>query len=381
MNILYIISGCNMGGATFSFLTLLEEAKKEGHVVSVIIPNDSETDDFKARLDSMGVPSFVIDLTFNSYPNIDYVHHFLGFVKVLLLNQIAERKAIRRVSQIAKDIKADIIHTNVGPLDIGHFAAKRCGIPHVWHIREYGDRDFIIRMFPSKRAFRKRLSEDYVITITKDLLSYNRQENNPKATVIYNGVRSENEIYIDLPKEKFFLSASRISPEKGFSEMVSCFNQFYLDHTDYRLIILGEGPADYVAQLKAEINSLSCKDNVVFLGYTEDVTSWMRKATALLVSSSSEGFGRMTAEAAFAGCIVIGRNQAGTKEILDITGGYPYLTEEEFISAMNDAATLTQTSYREKVRAAQEAAKKLYSREVYVRNVMSVYDKAIKHSL
>lgn len=369
-----------MGGATFSFLTLLEAVKKEGNTVSVIIPNDADTTLFKTRLQGMGVSSFVVDLTFNSYPNIDYVHHFPGFVKVLLLNQIKEWKAIKRVSQIAKEIKADIIHTNVGPLDIGHFAAKRCGIPHVWHIREYGDRDFNIRMFPSKKAFHKRLSEDYVITITKDLLSYNCQENNPKATVIYNGVRSENETYLDLPKEKYFLSASRISPEKGFSEMVSCFNQFYLDHTDYRLIILGEGPKDYVSQLKEEINSLPCKDNVVFLGYTEDVTSWMRKATALLVSSPSEGFGRMSAEAAFAGCVVIGRNQAGTKEILDATGGYPYLTEEEFVSAMNDAAKLTQLSYREKALSAQVSAKKLYSREVYVQNVMTVYDMAIMHS-
>lgn len=369
-----------MGGATFSFLTLLEAVKKEGNTVSVIIPNDADTTSFKARLQGMGVTSFVVDLTFNSYPNIDYVHHFPGFVKVLLLNQITEWKAIKRVSQIAKEIKADIIHTNVGPLDIGHFAAKKCGIPHVWHIREYGDRDFNIRMFPSKRAFHKRLSEDYVITITKDLLSYNCQENNPKATVIYNGVRSENETYLDLPKEKYFLSASRISPEKGFSEMVSCFNQFYLDHTDYWLIILGEGPKDYVSRLKEEINSLPCKDNVVFQGYTEDVTSWMRKATALLVSSPSEGFGRMSAEAAFAGCVVIGRNQAGTKEILDVIGGYPYLTEEEFISSMNDAANLTQQSYREKALSAQVSAKKLYSREVYARNVMTVYDMAIMHS-
>lgn len=370
-----------MGGATISFLTLLYAVKKAGNAVSVIIPNDSDITAFKARLDAMEVPSFVVDLTFNSYPNIDYVHHFPGFVKVLLLNLITEWKAIKRVSQIAKEIKADIIHTNVGPLDIGHFAAKRCHIPHVWHIREYGDRDFNIRMFPSKRVFHKRLSEDYVITITKDLLKYNHLENNPKATVIYNGVRSENETYLDLPKEKFFLSASRISPEKGFSEMVSCFNQFYLEHTDYRLIILGEGPVDYVAQLKAEINALPCKDNVIFQGYTEDVSSWMRKATALLVSSPSEGFGRMSAEAAFAGCVVIGRNQAGTKEILDITGGYPYLTEEEFVSAMNEAANMTQSYYQGKVLAAQVSAKKIYSREVYVRNVMSVYDKAVKHSL
>lgn len=39
----------------------------------------------------------------------------------------------------------------------------------------------------------------------------------------------------------------------------------------------------------------------------------LKYASALLVASPSEGLGRMTAEAAFAGCMVIGYNAAGTK--------------------------------------------------------------------
>ena len=43
----------------------------------------------------------------------------------------------------------------------------------------------------------------------------------------------------------------------------------------------------------------------------------MSKALALFVPSSFEGFGFITVEAMFCGCLVIGRNTGGTKEQFD----------------------------------------------------------------
>ena len=55
-------------------------------------------------------------------------------------------------------------------------------------------------------------------------------------------------------------------------------------------------------------------DNVKFLGIRKDIYSLMKNAMALVVSSPSEGFGFITVEAMLNGCLVIGRNTAGTKE-------------------------------------------------------------------
>jgi len=48
----------------------------------------------------------------------------------------------------------------------------------------------------------------------------------------------------------------------------------------------------------------------------DDVYAIMSRATALIVPSHFEGFGRITAEAMFNGCLVAGYNSAGTREIL-----------------------------------------------------------------
>ena len=42
----------------------------------------------------------------------------------------------------------DIIHTNTGVIHEGLKVAKRLKIPHVWHLREYQDKDFNWEAFP-----------------------------------------------------------------------------------------------------------------------------------------------------------------------------------------------------------------------------------------
>ena len=143
----------------------------------------------------------------------------------------------------------DLIHTNIGPINIGYKASRSLNIPHVWHIREYGDKDFNLFPFPSKRYFRNTLRKSYVVCITKDLLQYNQLDHYDKARVIYNGVRSEKEKDYSY-KSNYFLCASRISPEQGFDQILRVFSVFCKSHKDVKLVILGFGEADYVDFLK-----------------------------------------------------------------------------------------------------------------------------------
>ena len=118
-------------------------------------------------------------------------------------------------------------------------------------------------------------------------------------------------------------------------------------------------------------------DNVIFKGYQSDVDSYMREATALLVASPSEGFGRMTAEAAFCGCLVIGYDAAGTREVLNETGGFLWSSDDEYYDSMEKVAAMDPDDYMRKALDAQKVAVRLYSTESYVGNVFSVYEKAL----
>lgn len=123
---------------------------------------------------------------------------------------------------------------------------------------------------------------------------------------------------------------------------------------------------------------LNIMEKVLFVGYTNEVFQYMEKATALLVASKSEGFGRMTAEAAFAGCLVIGKDTAGTKEVMDITGGFRFMNDEEMLLAMNDVSYLSENEYRIRVSKAQHQAVTFFSNEEYINNILDVYDKILK---
>ena len=374
MKILYLISGTNMGGATLSFLTLLDFIKQKGESPFVIIPDNNI--DFVNLLKSQNIPFFTIPLIFHCYPSKTCGHWAKRFLLTCFM-LFREFQNIRRLNKVIKEIKPDIIHTNVGPLATGHYVAKRNGIPHIWHIREYGDLDFNLFFFPSKNFFHKLLNQDTVITITQDLIHYNKLENNKKAFVVYNGVREKNKIHNIFPKSKYFLCASRVSPEKGQDDIIKGFAKFHEIHSDYKLIILGDGNDLFISSLKELAQKLNCEDAVIFKGYVQNVSDYMQKATALLVGSHFEGFGRMTAEAYFDGCVVIGKNSGGTREILSQTGGFLYDTEEEMLAFMEDVATLPEEKYSLIAQKAQQTAQDLFSVENYTEKIYSIYTKVL----
>ena len=95
----------------------------------------------------------------------------------------------------------------------------------------------------------------------------------------------------------------------------------------------------------------------------------------LVLTYSPEGFGRMTAEAAFSGCLVIGYNSAGTKEILEETGGLLWDTDDEYLKAMEDVAEMTEEEYESRAICAQKRAQELFSQESYISKVLSLYSK------
>lgn len=374
MKILYLISGTNMGGATLSFLSLLDSVIKEGITPYVVIPDDNK--DFVALLEERKVKYFVVRLPFFCYPTVKKwnVPLFLG---KMLGRIFLEWKAEKCVDKIVKEIKPDIIHTNVGPISVGHFVAKKNKLPHVWHIREYGDLDFNMHAFPSKKFFHKCLREDAVIAVSKGLLKYNEIENRELSFVVPNGVCKATSERNDVEKENIFLCASRVSPEKNIDEVIETFAKFCADRKDYQFLVLGSGEEKYVKSLQKLCAQLNVEEQVRFLGFSSKVLDFMKRAKALIVASKAEGFGRMTAEAGFAGCLVIGKNCGGTKEILQNMGGFPYESNSELLAAMRKVADMPDEEYRSFAANCQDKANQSYSLEAYTNRVISIYKKVV----
>lgn len=377
MKILYILHSTIRGGATISFFNMITGIKERGADIIVIIPEHDYW--LEKEIEKIGADFRICPLTSSFLDRKGtWIKDNLLHLPRVFLKEYKKRKSYTTLCKLVKEIRPDIIHTNTGVIHEGYKCAKKYSIPHVWHLREYQDKDFHWEICPSKRYFEKCLNDSYVITITEDILHYFHLSQNHHARTIYNGVLSEDVVYQDWPKQKFFLCASRIGPEKGHEDTIKAFADFHKKEPDVRLCILGFGNNEYIEKLQNLAKKLNCDNAIDWMGFKSDVVQYMRHAVALIVASRYEGFGRMTAEACFCGCVVIGRETGGTKEILEQTGGLFFNDVKTLRTRMEEVVSWDETQYMSVALKAQQTAIEMYSIESNVNQIYEFYRKVLE---
>lgn len=149
--------------------------------------------------------------------------------------------------------------------------------------------------------------------------------------VIYNGVETEDFFRpvppSNAPSPINLLLAGRVSADKGVHVAVEAVGRLaqMRPQRDFRLIIAGSGPADYVAHLQRTAATHGITELVSFLGWLprESMPELMRTCHVLLLPTvHQEPFARVTLEAMAAGLVVVGTLTGGTGEILrhEVTG-------------------------------------------------------------
>lgn len=370
MRLLTIVSDSCRGGATFSFINLILGLIRKGVEVRVVTPCKGYLTDI---LDKNGIQYYVVSYGFSVWP----FSQGRNIIKHIINYKIRERQAVESVKKIAKGFNPDIIHTNVSVVDVGYMVAKRLKIPHVWHIREYGDLDFDLHLYPSKRLFKNKLDKSWSIAITKDLKKY--YGNKKRCRVIYNGIKDSVTSFKWVNnKEKCFIYVGRVTPNKGAEEVVKAFMAFGKINKEFKLYMFGSVTEEYMTCLKGIYSGTEVDGRIFFTGAVTDVDERMRRAWAIIVPSFYEGFGRITAEAMFNQCLVIGRNTAGTKEQLDngvsICGkeiGIRFETIEDLTMAMTDASKMSISDIENYTLSAKNVVEVLYTNE---KNVNETYE-------
>ena len=382
MKIAYVLNSSDpYGGASKSFMTLLQGVVAQGHQAIVVLPDCGA---LKEKIDALGVNSVVLNYRPNTYPYETTIKDYFLWLPRLIARRYVNYRAYRKLTELICDV--DIVHTNVSVIDIGARAAAYCGIPHVYHFREYGDLDFSYRYFPSKAVFLKSVT--YSICITKGIQLYHKQFDSFGSIVIYNGINHRSDM-IPVPDEKKFeylLFAGRIEPAKGLDQLIEAYERSGI-HTP--LWIAGSAPKEmhsYINSLKSTIHKYCLDDRIVFLGSRRDVVSLMRNATAVVVPSVFEAFGRVMAEAEFQGCLVIGRDTGGTHEQFEngvkLCGreiGLRYKTVDELASRLKEVTTHCPEYYYEMKQNAFNVVNTLYSIEKSVESVLSFYENILNN--
>ena len=382
MNIAYILNATIAnGGATKAFLNMLDGVMQYGVKPFVVVP---DKDGVYSELQKRHIPTLVVTYRPCAYPYFNTMKQRLMFIPKMAARIIVNHKATNILTAWLKENVIDIVHSNTGVVRIGFDAARKMGIPHIYHIREYRDLDFGMNYFPTSKTFYQQLEKpnSYTICITKDIQYYHKQCGRDVSKVIYDGVLSKMPAMPVGQHKDYFLFAGRIQPAKGLRELLEAYRSYICkEGHPLKLKVAGSNGDDayYQSQLKF------VKDNglttfVEFLGNRNDITTLMREARALIVSSPFEGFGFSMPEAMQQGCLVIGRNTSGTKEQLDnaleMTGqeiALRYETTEQLASLLSEVANHPTSHYDNYTRTAFDIVNQLYTKENHAKKVYDYY--------
>ena len=124
---------------------------------------------------------------------------------------------------------------------------------------------------------------------TESLLDVNH------GTVIPLGIEAPLSTNGDSPRDRYVLVLSRLHPKKGLDVLIDAFVQPKFE--DWRLIIAGDGPVEYVDLLKRRAARAS--ERIVFTGWLdgEKKDAMLRGASLLVLPSYQENFGLCVMEA------------------------------------------------------------------------------------
>jgi L-malate glycosyltransferase len=183
-----------------------------------------------------------------------------------------------------------------------------------------------------------------------------------------------------MPKEKFFLFvAGFLTEAKGCGFAISAFAKSGLAANGYKLKLIGEGQSNYISKLNKIVAHAGLSDAVEFLGRSDKVKEYMKRATAFLMCSENEGMGRVSIEAMFYGCLVIGRNTGGTKDfVFDGKTGLLFNDIDGCVATMQKAV---ETDHQDIIRYAQQFAQENFSIENYGGKILDVYGKVLNQTI
>ncbi len=298
----------------------------------------SKADRFSEALIEENIPSAIASLPWWMANKKLSIKQKIQLLRKIYWSVLAVREKVR-------EWQIDLIYTNSSVIPVGRLAALLEGVPHIWHIREFGELDHNLKFVFSKLLSKALINSSSAVIFNSQAVQdhYLPVRKRKNYHVIPNGIASKESFSKLLrrkqlmpPNEEFnFLIIGAITPKKGQEQAIRAVSELQNSGYACRLLIAGSGSAAYQEYLTNLCVELGLSEKVNFLGFVEDPYDAYQQADCVLVCSENEAFGRVSAEAMSMGLPVIAKNSGGTPEIVeDGKTGMLYDDFDGLLSAM-----------------------------------------------
>lgn len=187
----------------------------------------------------------------------------------------------------------------------------------------------LIKIFDEKKIF---LLQDPIIDIQK-IVKLKKQKIDP---------------YFE--KNQFIVAIGRLTKQKNFKFLISCFQKLIDSQPNLKLVILGDG--EEMQNLKKLIHTKNLENNIFLLGHSQNVFSYLSRAKLFILSSLWEDPGWVLLEAAASNTLILSSDcKNGPSEIIDNNNAgqlYKSDDEQDFINKFNKIISLDKAQINSK---------------------------------
>ena len=217
---------------------------------------------------------------------------FLSIIKIIKIARILKKNSIRT---IVLNLSAD--------LKIAGLAARLAGVKKIIYRRGLAK--------PVKNSWLNRFLYRKIIThllvnseATRQMVLKSNDHLIPddRISIVYNGIDLEKfdrspvtPVYQRKEGEIFIGNCGRLVKQKGQHYLIEVAQRLKQANKPFKILIAGSGPLE--GELKRQAEKSGVGDSIIFLGFVEDIKSFMHTIDIFVLTSLWEGFGYVIIEA------------------------------------------------------------------------------------
>lgn len=331
MKICFFSHSSDLGGGERSLLYLLETLGKNPKIkLLIILPSEGS---MCIKLRSLGIDYIV------------YPYKWWTVRRGKCRENVTTSFSRHLNDSINLKVKVELFHpdlivTNTSVICEGALVANMLNVPHVWYIRELGEKDhgFIFKFgFAFTSKFINDFSSKIIFNSKAVMKEFGTHISRSKSTVIYNSIEIDKGSYSNskrslvafrFPSCFKLLIAGTISNKKGQLDAIKATSLLLRDGIQVELLIVGRCTDETLMQkIKNEIKISDKPDNFQVIDFVENPYPLFQKCDAVLVCSKNEAFGRTILEGMLLRKPVIASSGGGVPEIIkDRENGLLYVS-------------------------------------------------------
>ncbi|MGG1514138.1 glycosyltransferase [Paenibacillus oryzisoli] len=307
--IIFILTGLDYAGAEAQVIQLAIGLQLRGWLVQVI--SMIKPSAYVEELNELGIELFTLNMK----------------------KGVPDPRAIRKLKQIIKRFKPDIVHSHMIHANIlarvTRVFVKIPVLVSTAHSNNEGGkaRMLLYRATDALCEITTNVSQDAVQSYIKkkacpankimfvpngiNLKRFNKHEQD------YKEIRSE----LGLEEEFIWLAVGRLVEVKDYHTMIKAFAEVVKCNPHARLLIVGEGVLRET--LESYVQSLQLENHIMFLGIRKDIPRLMNASDAFVISSIWEGMPMVLLEASASELPMVATDVGGNGEVVeDGVSGY-----------------------------------------------------------